>query len=157
MKLAKTIQLDISDNNVYSISASPGEWAITGTFFFVDSNPEKWGKKEQIAFRDGWLGVGSYGRSTLVQISTISNEEKRILKENLSVLILKKFRAPGMLAALDAAQKEIEDMEKLCNHPNGTLLSIRRDINNKEIKEKVSIISPEMNDQHATIWSIEEN
>ena len=70
---------------------------------------------------------------------------------------LKKFKAPGMLAALDAAQNEIEDMEKLCNHPNGTLLSIRREIYNREISEKVSIIQPKTNDQHAIIWSIEES
>ena len=45
MKLAKTIQLDVSDNNVFPCPAKTNEWAITGTFSFVDTDPNEWSSR----------------------------------------------------------------------------------------------------------------
>ena len=42
MKLARTIRLDVSDTNVFTAAAKPGEWAVTGTFAFADSDPIAW-------------------------------------------------------------------------------------------------------------------
>ena len=59
MKLARTIRLDVSDTNVFTAVAKPGEWAVTGTFAFADSDPIAWTNKDKIAFRDGWMGTES--------------------------------------------------------------------------------------------------
>ena len=48
MRLAKTIQLDTSDENIFEVSANPNEWAISGTFTFVDGNPDSWPKKNSL-------------------------------------------------------------------------------------------------------------
>ena len=73
MKLAKTIQLDVSDTHVFERVAEVGEWAITGTFSFVDIDPSNWTSKQQLAFRTAWLGIGSFGHSTFVQVVEMSN------------------------------------------------------------------------------------
>ena len=65
MKLAKTIQLDTSDENIFEVAANPNEWAISGTFTFVDGNPDTWPKKHQFAFQSAWLGLPSFGCSTM--------------------------------------------------------------------------------------------
>ena len=71
MKLARTIHLDVSDTNVFTAVAKPGEWAVTGTFAFADSDPSAWTNKDKIAFRDGWMGIESFGRSTFVQVLSL--------------------------------------------------------------------------------------
>ena len=66
MKLPRTIRLDPSDTQVFQNAAEPGEWAVTGTFAFVDCQPAEMDNKSQLAFKSGWLGLTSFGFSTLV-------------------------------------------------------------------------------------------
>ena len=60
-----------------------------------------------------------------------------------------------MLAAADAARFEVDDMIKLCNHPIGTLLAIKREMTDDGINEQTRIVPPQSGENHATIWSIE--
>ena len=41
MKFARTITLDESDSRIFEITASPGEWAISGTFEFSNWKEEQ--------------------------------------------------------------------------------------------------------------------
>ena len=157
MKLARTIHLDESDKNVFPNPACSGEWAIAGTFTFIDANINAFTRKELLAFKEGWLGITSFGYSTLVQVDTIKDNEFEVVSRQLATHIFEKFNAPGMLAALDAAKNEIKDMEIICQHPEGTLLSIGREITEKEIREKVRVIQPASSVSHAKIWTIENN
>lgn len=75
MNLARTIRLDVSDANVFPLAAGPGEWAVTGTFAFADSDPALLDVKERIAFRDGWFGTESFGRATFVQVTDIGTDD----------------------------------------------------------------------------------
>ena len=68
MKLLRTIRLDPSDTFVFERAAEPGEWAVSGAFVFWDADPAALSGKARAAFRGGFLGVESLGRSTLVQI-----------------------------------------------------------------------------------------
>ena len=68
MKLLRTIRLDPSDTFVFERAADPGEWAVSGAFMFADADPETLDGKPRAAFRSGFLGVPSFGWSTLVQI-----------------------------------------------------------------------------------------
>ena len=53
IRLARTIRLDISDTSTYLLPAEPGEWAVTGTFAFANSDLNLLTNKGQIAFRYG--------------------------------------------------------------------------------------------------------
>jgi len=154
MHLAKTMRLDISDTKIFPNPAETGEWAITGTFSYVDVDYGGLNSKEKIAYKSGWLGLGSFGRSTLVCVTVIKEFEHQQIIRQLSEYIFSQFRAPSMLEALDAARLEISDMAALCDHPTGTILAIGREVDEKEITEQVRKIQSSNDDNHARIWEI---
>ena len=157
MKLAKTIQLDVSDTHVFERVAEVGEWAITGTFSFVDIDPSNWTSKQQLAFRTAWLGIGSFGHSTFVQVVEMSNPEYEQAIQTLSKYLTDVYNAPSQETAKSAAQQEIDDMIAMCDHPPGTLLSIERSIAEQNITEKTSVLAPSGSSSHAKIWDIVED
>ena len=154
MKLAKTIQLDISDNNIYEYPANPQEWAVAGTFSFVDSDPDSWSKKDKFAFQSAWLGLKSFGNSTLVQITDIPKNEYEIIIASLAEYLIEKHNAPSMEEATRASKKEIDDMAVLCEHLPGTLLSIERSLVENGIKERTRVIRPTKKRDSGNIWNI---
>ena len=68
MKLLRTIQLDASDSFVFEMAAESGEWAVSGAFAFARDEPANLRGKARSAFRAGFLGLASLGRSTLVEV-----------------------------------------------------------------------------------------
>ena len=157
MKLAKTIQLDISDTHAFDHPAEVHEWAISGTFAFVDSDPADWSRKQQLAFRTAWLGIGSFGNSTFVQVTEISAQEYELAIQTLAMYLTKEYNAPNLEVATQAATQEIDDMATLCDHPPGTLLAIERAINRKNITEKTRVLTPSDKPALANIWTIVED
>jgi hypothetical protein len=155
MKLAKTIQLDTSDKNIFEVSAKPNEWAISGTFAFVDGNPDSWPKKHQFAFQSAWLGLPSFGYSTFVQVTNIKEFEYKIIIKNLTEILMNIYNAPNLKAAEQAAKGEIDDMVSLCDHPDGTLLAMERQIVDDTITESVRTITTDKNIKTSNAWSIE--
>ena len=156
MKLARTISLDISDSRSFVAAAPPGELAVTGTFVFSNGTPLELTGKDKIAFRESWLGIGSFGNATFVQVTSISQKEFDDAQRMLAEYIFKKYEPPGMLDAVQAARIELEDMVRLCEHPGGTLLAIKREIAVDGIKEQIHVIKSENQGLHASIWAIEE-
>ena len=157
MKLAKTIQLDVSDTHVFEHPAEVGEWAITGTFAFVDSDPTDWSGKQQLAFRTAWLGIGSFGNSTFVQVAKISTNQYEQAVRTLAGYLAEFYNAPDREAATRAARQEIDDMITMCDHPPGTLLAIERAVADENITEKTSVLAPPREAGHAKIWTIVED
>ncbi len=157
MKLAKTIQLDVSDTHVFEHPAEVGEWAITGTFAFVDSDPADWSGKQQLAFRAGWLGIGSFGNSTFVQVAELSTHEYEQALRTLAAYLAENYNAPGQEAATRAARQEIDDMIAMCDHPPGTLLTIERAISEQKITEKTRVLTAFDEPAHAKIWTLVED
>ena len=154
MHLAKTMRLDISDKKIFSNPAEPGEWAITGTFSYVNVDYGGLNSKGKIAYKSGWLGLGSFGRSTLVCVTVINKFEIQQLIHKLAEYIFREFKAPNMLDALDAARHEVSDMSVLCDHPTGTLLAIGREFDDIGIKEQVGKIQNSNDENHTRIWEI---
>ena len=154
MKLPRTLRLDPSDGRVFHDAANPGEWAVTGTFAFVDATPTEMDNKTQIAFRSGWLGVESFGRSTFIQVAVAPEVEVDAATRALAAHLFDRFGAPDMLAALEAARTEIAHAASLSA---GTLLAIEREMHDDGISERIRIV-PRSDDDggHATIWSFEE-
>ena len=76
MKFAKTIRFDKSDLNVFENASGEAEWAISGAFEFSnDLNENLTGKRKQ-SFANGFLGLDTFGRSTLVSIVSIDESKK---------------------------------------------------------------------------------
>ena len=142
MKLAKTVQLDISDTKIFETPANVGEWALAGTFTFVDSNPNDWSNKQKLCFETAWLGVGSFGYSTFVQTTNIYPSEYEQLLDTVTRHLTQKYGAPNQNEAKKAAKLEIDDMTTLCEHPPGTLLAIERTFSGDNIVERTRIVSP---------------
>ena len=154
MKFLRTVSLDVSDEKVFPLAAKSDEWALTGTFAFVDSVPEDLSKKERLAFRNGWLGTNSFGRATFALIKEISNEQYELVVLRLGEHIYKHYGAPNLIIATEAARREVEFAASLCEHPVGTMLSIEREFTDDGISERFHVVQKNQSNEHAKIWSI---
>lgn len=135
MKLLKTIRLDPSDTFVFERAAEPGEWAVPGTFVFADADPATLQGKGRTAFRAGFLGLSSFGWSTLVQIVETDEEGRTAAVEQLAKRLVADCGAPDMDAARAAADEEITFAQSLCNHEADTLIALHRAAEDGEIRE----------------------
>jgi hypothetical protein len=157
MKFPRTIRLDVSDENAFPLAAGAEEWALTGTFAFADADPAALSNKEQLAFRNGWLGADSFGRATFVLVAEISDEEYEAVVSRLAGHIFEHYGAPDMLAAAEAARGEARYAAGLCDHPIGTMLGIEREFTSDGVAERIRVIPKPDDGQHAKIWSIVED
>jgi len=126
LKLPRTIQLDASDRSVFDHAAEPGEWAVTGTFAFLDDAPESLAGKRRTAFQHGFLGIGSFGWSTLVMVADAPDAVVQATTDALARHFVDRHGAPSFTAAREVAEHEVLFAASLCEHPVGTLLTIFR-------------------------------
>lgn len=154
MKLPRTIRLDPSDERVFETAAQSGEWAVAGTFVFVDRSSEDMDAKTQLAFKSGWLGVESLGHSTFVQVTVAPEDDAEGAIRTLAGQLHDRYGAPDMLAAVEAARGEFQHASSLCDHPAGTLLAIEREMTEDGIHERIRVVPRSDEDGgHARIWS----
>ena len=142
MKLIRTIRLDPSDTFVLERAAEPGEWAVSGTFMFADADPDALDGKLRAAFRSGFLGVPSFGWSTLVQIVEASAQHRAALVDTLAAILHERFGAPDPTAARAAAEEEVGFAASLCDHPRDTLIAVRRTFEDGAIRESFRTLRP---------------
>lgn len=135
MKLLRTIALDPSDTFVFDVAAEPGDWAVSGAFRFCDRDQAKLAGKDRSAFRSGFLGVQSWGWSTLVQIVHATAADRRALVELLAAQLVDRFGAPDLATARLAAEEEVALAEQLCTHPIGGLIAVHRTATDGEVRE----------------------
>lgn len=136
MKLPRTIRLDPSDTFVFRRPAEPGEWAVTGSFLFDPARVEALDAKGRTAFRSGFLGIASFGWSTLAVVSLASPEEHEAAIAQLAGQLVEKLGAPDLGSARAAAEEEIAFAASLCDHPEGTLLALHRTLEQGEFRER---------------------
>ena len=154
MKFPRTIQFDVSDRNTFPLAAEPDEWALTGTFAFTDSEPHQLSNKEQLAFRNGWLGIDSFGHSTFVVVAEISHDQFETVVSRLAGHLFEHYGAPDMLAAAKAARSESDYAAGLCSHPLETILGIYREFTEEGIRERIRVISKHTDTMHTKIWTV---
>lgn len=142
LKLPRTLRLDPSDTLVFPHAAPPGEWAVTGSFLFLDADPETLVGKERAAFRAGFVGIDSFGFSTLVVVSEASEPEREAAIAALAVQIQARLGAPDRESAEAAAREEIAVAESLCAPPVGTVLALHRTVEDGEIRERFRALRP---------------
>ena len=158
MKLLRTIALDPSDTFVFDAAAEPGDWAVSGAFRFYDRDPAALAGKDRAAFRSGFLGVQSWGWSTLVQIVHATEADRRALVESLAQQLVDKFGAPDLPTALPAAEEEVAFVESLCTHPISSLIAVHRAIGDDgEVRESFRRLQlKEGQDRHSKAFSFME-
>ena len=152
MKLLRTIRLDASDTFVFEKAAEPGEWAVSGAFAFAHCDPASLRGKARTAFRAGFLGLVSLGRSTLVQIVEASEKDRRAVVEMLAAQLVAHFGAPDLAAAHLAAEEETSFAASLCDHSPGVLVAVTRSHENGTIREIFRTLRPRDGAGHASAF-----
>ena len=143
MLLPRTIRLDASDGVVFAPAAAPGEWAVPGTFLFAGRDPDGLSRKEAIAFRSGFLGIDSFGHSTLVVVSEARPEEVGAAVDRLAAQFVDRLGAPDLATARPAAEEEIALAADLCRgHAVGVLVALHRSWEDGAIRERFRTLRP---------------
>jgi uncharacterized protein DUF6505 len=142
VKLLRAIRLDPSDTFVFDRAAEPGEWAVSGAFMFWNVDPLTLEGKPRAAFRSGFLGVNSFGWSTLVQIVEASDEDRRTAVDVLARRLLADFGAPSIEHARAAAEEEMAFACSLCGPTIDTLVAVHRSVEQGEIHEAFRTLQP---------------
>ncbi len=137
LKLPRTLRLDPSDAVVFEAAAAPGEWAVPGGFAFWEEAPDAMAGKRRQAFRAGWLGLASFGWSTLVEVAEASATDRAGAKAALAEHIKAVQGAPTLAMAVAAAEDEVQFAAELCaDHAPGTVLALARSLESGEVKER---------------------
>ena len=139
--LARAIHFDESDMNIFHTPARTGEWCISGGFEFSNwSDGDLTGKARQ-AFANGWLGLETYGRVSVVAITKIEPSEVAVLIDLLAAHFVSHYGAPSIAAARGVAETELAQMAELCEgQPPNTLLTVSRELTEAGVKEGYRMI-----------------
>ena len=141
MMLARAIHFDESDMNIFHSPARTGEWCISGGFEFSNwSEADLTGKARQ-AFANGWLGIETFGRASVVAITQIEPAEVEALTSALAQHFVDIYGAPSVAEATGVAQDEIMQMVDICDgQPANTLLLVSRELTEAGVKESYRIV-----------------
>src|SRR5688572_8173280 len=140
MHFPRVIRLDDSDDRVYESSAHPGEWAVPGAFAFVSLDVEGANGKQREAFRHGFLGIGSFGWSSLVRVAEISDGDYAAVIERLAAHFVQRYGAPDMDMARRAAIDEAAFAASLCSDRElHTMLTVERKLEQEGIVENFRV------------------
>ena len=160
MMLARAIHFDESDMNIFHSPARTGEWCISGGFEFSNwSEADLTGKARQ-AFANGWLGIETFGRASVVAITQIEPAEVEALTSALAQHFIDIYGAPSGAKATGVAQDEIMQMVDICDgQPANTLLLVSRELTEAGVKESYRIVESQDAglDQFAIHGSLDES
>ncbi|MGI9414691.1 MAG: DUF6505 family protein [Hyphomicrobiales bacterium] len=158
MKFLRVIRFDRSDEHAFERAASPGEWAVTGGFEFADIAPADLIGKRRQAFANGFLGLPSFGRSTFATIGEMGEAEFGRVTTDLAQHFVDAYGAPDLEAALPVAREEMEFVLDLCaGKPVNAVFTVRRVLEDGQIREEFREIAPPSEPGHARIWEVVED
>jgi hypothetical protein len=126
LKLLRTLRLDASDDVVFERAAPDGEIAVPGGFQFMAEDPAALTGRRRQAFRSGFLGLGSFGFSTLAVVASVTESERDAAVEALATHLVAAWGAPDLAVARTAAAEEIAFSESLAEPPEGTVIALTR-------------------------------
>lgn len=139
-----TLRLDDSDTYIYERAADAGEWAIPGSFVFSNLGADRLTGKTKQAFTSGFLGLASFGWSTLACVAEIPDEEYATLGNSLALHFVARYGAPDIGSALPAAMAELAFATSLCDHPLDSIIAVRRTLEDDGIHEQFRVVTPDM-------------
>lgn len=142
LKLPRAIRLDPSDTLVYRLAAEPGEWLVSGSFRFDPGAIDGLDAKARAAFRGGFLGITSFGWSTLAVVTQATDVEREAAVTRLAQAFVDRLGAPDIVTARAAASEEIAFAASLCDHPPETILAVHRGVEAGQIIERFRTLTP---------------
>jgi len=147
LKLARTIHLDISDENVFARPAQTGEWVVSGGFEFSNWSEADLSGKARQAFANGWLGLSTFGRATFAAVARIEPAELEVVTQTLADHLNRIYGAPNAEAALSAARHEVSFMMELCEDQDlNAMLAVQRELTEAGVREQFrAIAAPDAN------------
>ena len=158
MRFLRAVRFDASDDHVYSNTADYDEIAVSGAFEFSDLSEAALTGKTGQAFANGFLGVGSFGRTTFAAVSDITDGEFEKMIEVLSRHFIDLYGAPSSQAAENAAREEAAFVESLCkDNLLNTIFAVSRTLDQDGIHEEFRVIKPPADGIHARIWNVVED
>lgn len=159
MHFPRALRLDESDSQIYETPAQPGEWAVPGSFAFLDDDPIKLTGKRRQAFLHGFLGTVTFGWSTLAQVEEISEAEYQGVIDSLAAHYVAHYGAPDLASAAAAAREEAEFAASICDFELHTLLALKREMSAEGIVESFKRVRPPSAGGHGDIklWSIDDD
>lgn len=144
MMLARAIHFDESDMNIFHAPARTGEWCISGGFEFSNWTEADLTGKARQAFSNGWLGVETFGRVSVVAVTQVEPAEFEALKIALAQHFVDIYGAPSIEAASQVAEEELRHMAELCDdQTSNTLLTVSRELTDAGVKESFRMIEPQ--------------
>ncbi|MDO6443497.1 DUF6505 family protein [Marinobacter sp. 2_MG-2023] len=144
MKLARTLRLDISDENVFEVPAPSGEWAISGGFEFSNWTETELKGKARQAFTNGWYSIESGGRASFVGVCKITDAELELMRKALAQTFVESYGAPDIDAAYPVACEEIDQMCDMCeDFEENTLLMVSRTLTELGVEETYRSRAPQ--------------
>jgi hypothetical protein len=157
MHFLRSIQLDASDLQVFEHAASPGEWAVPGSFALLDIDPLTRNTKLREAFLHGFVGTDSFGHASLVTVADISPADLSGVIEKIAVHLRRHCGAPDDNAARSTAEEEVGFTLELAAHPPGTLIALQRELVDDGIEETYRTVSPRKGVDHSRVrlWAVE--
>lgn len=152
MKLLRTLRLDNSDEQVFERTASAGEWAVTGSFAFMQDDEASLTAKRLQAFRNGFLGLGSFGSASLVEIAELDAAEYAQAERSLAEHLVAEYGAPDVATALPAAREELAYAASLCEAESHTVLALTREFDDEgDIIESLRVVRAASGAEHTGV------
>jgi len=142
MRFLRAVRLDESDTRVFERAATPGEWAVPGSFVFLDVDPQTLSGKSLQAFKHGFLGTESFGWTTLVEVAEIEEGAYKGLIERLAHHLVEKQGAPSIAEAVPFARDEAEYTASIAERDLHTLLAIEREPGGDGVVENLRVLRP---------------
>ena len=154
----RVIRFDRSDEHAFERAAPPDEWAVSGGFEFSDiASADLIGKRRQ-AFANGFLGLPSFGRSTFAVIGEMDETDRDEVTACLARHFVDAYGAPDVAAALPVARDEVGFVLDLCSErPVNTVFTVRRVLEEGQVREEFREITPPSEPGHARIWEVAED
>lgn len=155
MKFLRVVQFDASDGSVFSKTAVSGEWVVSGSFAFANLTDRALQGKIRQEFANGFLGLGSFGRTTFAAVAEMSGIQNSNMREGLASHLEAVWHAPDRSAALKVANIEADFVEGLCEKKQiNTVFSVQRRMSAGSIHEEFRVIDPSNPVGHTRIWDV---
>jgi hypothetical protein len=141
MRMLRTIRLGADDDDIFPSVAGNDEAAVSGgfTFNFGSVDAAVLSGKERRAFVNGFLGLTSFGRASLVVVSECKPSDYVYALDALTKHLLEVYGAPSLAEARRVAEAELAFAKSLCDQPVNTLLSLTRVITDNGIEESYAV------------------
>lgn len=139
IRFPRIIRRNTSASRIFNPAAMPGEWAVTGAFRFAHRDPATIQAREIRIFRNGWLGLGSFGSASLVEVADLTEVGYEDIGRRLAAHLMAEYGL-GAAPAIEAAIEELSFAANLCNHQLGTVLALDREFNDQGLIEKARVV-----------------